>query len=460
MATRLTGDAITVAVATCGRPASLARCLQALATGTTLPHETIVVDQAPSPITRRIVEQCGIEEVRYLEQPRLGLSAARNLALAVASGDVLATTDDDCAPDPGWVMALAAAFERDPKPAAVTGAVLPLGEQPPGTHAIALRTSAVAEDYRGRVPPWVAGSGNNFAARRDVLRRHGGWDERLGTGSPGQAAEDAEILYRILRGGEIVRYEPAAVVRHEWQTRARRLATRSSYAHGAAAMCGLWLRHGDMFAVRMLAAYAKDHLGALAGAARRLDREAMAEHLRALVGLAGGLIYGLGTRAGERRGYAYRLTAMDLAATRALGPSPQASALASRSDSSTPAEPGLHGVTRLSIATLLITVASVVAVVADWRSPVRTVLALGFLLFAPGLAVTEMLAIREPMQRLALVTAGSLALETVVALTLLYAGAFSVNLALILLAGLILGALAVTFIRARRIPAHSPDRRF
>src|SRR5437870_10592263 len=85
VATRLTGDAITVAVATCGRPTSLARCLEALASGTTQPGETIVVDQAPSPVTRRVVEQCGIEGARYLEQPRLGTSAARNLALAVAS---------------------------------------------------------------------------------------------------------------------------------------------------------------------------------------------------------------------------------------------------------------------------------------------------------------------------------------------------------------------------------------
>lgn len=293
----MTGDAITVAVATCGRPASLARCLQALAGGTTRPRELIVVDQAPSPVTRRIVKECGIEGARHVEQPRLGASAARNLALAVASGDVLATTDDDCAPDPGWVTAVAAAFDGDPKPAAVTGAVLPLGEQPPGTHAIALRTGTRAVDYRGRMLPWIAGSGNNFSARRDVLRRHGGWDERLGPGSRAQAvAEDAELLYRILRDGEVVRYEPAAVVRHEWQTWAKRLATRSSYARGTGALCGLWFRRGDVFAVRMLAAYAKDHLMALAGAARRRDRGAAAEHMRALAGLLPGLLYGLRTR--------------------------------------------------------------------------------------------------------------------------------------------------------------------
>src|ERR1700737_1710967 len=144
-APRLPGDQITVAVATCGRPASLARCLEALAKSTTRPRETIVVDQAPSPDSRQVVEQCGIEgALIYLEQPRLGTSAARNLALPPASGVVLATIDDDCAPDPGGVSALAAAFERDPRPVAVTGPVLALGPRPPGSHAISLRTDARA----------------------------------------------------------------------------------------------------------------------------------------------------------------------------------------------------------------------------------------------------------------------------------------------------------------------------
>jgi uncharacterized membrane protein len=150
---------------------------------------------------------------------------------------------------------------------------------------------------------------------------------------------------------------------------------------------------------------------------------------------------------------------MDLDPTHSPGSPSQRSTSALRSEDPGPAETGVRSATLRSIATLLITVATVVAVVADWRSPVRSVLALGFLLFAPGLAITEMLAIREPFQRLALVTAGSLALDTVVAVTLLYAGAFSVNLALILLGALIGGALAVAVIRARRPPAESRVRR-
>ena len=65
------------------------------------------------------------------------------------------------------------------------------------------------------------------------------------------------------------------------------------YAYGTGALCGLHLRRRDGFALRILAAYAKDHLMALAGAVRRRDRGAGVEHRRALAGLLPGLLYGL-----------------------------------------------------------------------------------------------------------------------------------------------------------------------
>src|SRR5439155_17090850 len=230
---------VAVAVATCGRPDGLARCLELVTAGTAQPGELIVVDQAPSPGARRAVEACTAVPVRYVEQPRRGLSASRNLALSLATRPVLAVTDDDCAPDPGWVAAIADAVDRRPEPAAVTGPVLPLGPQPPGMHGVSFRDRADAVDFRAPAIPWATGSGANFAARTHALRAIGGWDERLGTGTPGRAAEDSDLLYRILRDGGTVRYEPAAVVRHEWQTWSRRLATRWSYGFGIGAMCGL-----------------------------------------------------------------------------------------------------------------------------------------------------------------------------------------------------------------------------
>jgi len=163
-------------------------------------------------------------------------------------------------------------------------------------HAVSQRTSLVTCDHRGRVLPWQAGSGANFAASTAILKRHGGWDERLGVGSPGQAAEDADLLYRLLRGGALVRYAPEAIVAHDWQTLEQRLRSRSTYGFGVGALCGLSLRARDPYAVRMLAAYARMHAGRLAGAARRRDRDLAGEHARALAALAPGVAYGLRTR--------------------------------------------------------------------------------------------------------------------------------------------------------------------
>lgn len=285
--------ALTVAVASCGRPAGLERCLAALAEQDEPPAEVIVVDQQPSPQARAALEGSGLGSARYLEQERRGLSASRNLALEAAGEAILAVTDDDCVPDRGWTRAVMAAFARVPAPGAVTGPVLPLGEPPPGAHAISLRESEVAVDHHGRMQPWGVGSGGNFAAPVPLLRDLGGWDERLGAGSRGMAAEDADLLYRLLRSGSVVRYEPGAVVRHAWQTRERRLATRWSYGYGIGAMCGLWLARREGYALRMLAGYARLHVRPLLIALARRDRDGFGQHGRALASLAPGIVYGL-----------------------------------------------------------------------------------------------------------------------------------------------------------------------
>jgi GT2 family glycosyltransferase len=290
--------AVTVGVATCGRPEGLARCLTALAGQLSRPAQVLVVDQDPSDAAREAVALSALSGVRYLEQPRAGLSASRNLALDVATEPLLAVTDDDCAPDPGWLTAVTAALERAPGPDAVTGPILALGERPPGTYPVSLRESRVGVDHVGRVQPWVVGSGANFCAPVGLLRGLGGWDERLGAGSPGQAAEDSELILRLLDAGGTIRYDPEAVVRHEWQTREQRVASRWSYGYGIGAMCGLRLAGRDRFALRMLAGYARLHVRPLLGALKRGDRELVSEHARALGSVAPGLLYGL--RAADR----------------------------------------------------------------------------------------------------------------------------------------------------------------
>ena len=83
----------------------------------------------------------------------------------------------------------------------------------------------------------------------------------------------------------------------------------------------------------------------------------------------------------------------------------------------------------------------------DWRSPLRVALTFAFLLFGPGLAVAELLSVRDVAQRLALATGLSLAIETLVGLVLLYAGAYSAALTLAIVLALSAGVLAAAFAR-------------
>jgi len=281
---------VTVAVATLDRPDSLARCLDALAAGEAPPAEILVVDQGSDDRTRVVAEARGAVWIR---QERWGLAASRNLALSRASCPVVAVTDDDCVPSPGWVAALQRTFRSPDAPDAVTGPVLPLGPETPGLYAVSSRTRREPGEFQGRVLPWLVGTGANFALRREWIGRAGGYDDRLGAGSAGGAGEDMDLLYRLLRRGARIRYEPEALVYHERQPLERRLATRSSYGRGIGACCGLWLRGGDLHALGVLGRWLALRGALLARALRRGRWDSAREERLVLRGTLAGLLYGL-----------------------------------------------------------------------------------------------------------------------------------------------------------------------
>jgi GT2 family glycosyltransferase len=61
----------------------------------------------------------------------------------------------------------------------------------------------------------VFGTGANLAFRRDAIRAIGGFDESLGAGSPAGGGEDLDAFVRLLRSGQALSYEPAALVWHD-----------------------------------------------------------------------------------------------------------------------------------------------------------------------------------------------------------------------------------------------------
>jgi uncharacterized membrane protein len=86
----------------------------------------------------------------------------------------------------------------------------------------------------------------------------------------------------------------------------------------------------------------------------------------------------------------------------------------------------------------------------DWRSPVRTIIAVAFVLLAPGLAAAEHLPGRDLAWRLAIAPAAGLAAATLIATGLFYAGLYTPGATLVLLALLTVALLGTAASRRRR----------
>ncbi len=286
---------LSVAIATLDRPDGLARCLDALLAGDVLPAEILVVDQGSDDATPSVVEERRTDTtpITYVRQGRRGLAASRNAAVAHACYPAIAITDDDCVPDRRWIATIDRTFAAPDAPDAISGRVLPLGPDVPGLYPVSLREGAVRVDFRGKAVPWLVGTGGNFAVTRAWCARVGGYNEGLGVGSPGKAAEDIDMLYRLLRTGAYIRYEPDAVVYHERQSAARRLASRATYGYGIGAFCGMWLRRGDLYALRMCGSWLRSQSWELAAAMRRRRWREIYERTLSLRGMVCGLAHGV-----------------------------------------------------------------------------------------------------------------------------------------------------------------------
>jgi GT2 family glycosyltransferase len=216
---------ISVVVCTRNRPDHLENCLSAIEALSPAPYEVVVVDNDPgSGQTRPVVERH--PTVRYVEEDRGGLSAARNAGIQAAKGDVVAFTDDDVIVHSAWIRAIGDAF-ADRTAMAMTGLVLPAELSTPAQFAFQTDVIGARGEYRPidfdeaffratrRVgaPVWRLGAGANMAFRREVFERVGRFDERLGAGASG-CSEDSELWYRLLADGYRCRYWPEAVVLH------------------------------------------------------------------------------------------------------------------------------------------------------------------------------------------------------------------------------------------------------
>jgi glycosyltransferase involved in cell wall biosynthesis len=223
-------QSVSVVICTRDRPADLARCLASIPQQTRPPDQVIVVDNCS--IGSEVEAVCRIAGVEYIYEGRPGLDIARNTGAALATGDIVAYTDDDVVLHPHWLECLVDAFDH-PTILAVTGLVLPAELLTPaqwhferhwsfgrGFHRIDFDEKFFSRDKFHVAEVWKIGAGASMAFRKSVFQDIGRFDERLDVGAAG-CSGDSEFWYQVLRAGGVCRYEPSAVAFHyhrrEWE---------------------------------------------------------------------------------------------------------------------------------------------------------------------------------------------------------------------------------------------------
>ena len=190
--------------------------------------EILIVDNGSSDRTMAVVADYALAHptlpLRLLtEHERRGSYAARNTGVASAQGSILAFTDGDCRPVPGWLSAGVAALDSSGAEQ-VGGAIefLFAAAKPNAWEhldsLIFLRQEQYVREYG-----WSATA--NLFTRADALAKVGGFRDDL------QSGGDAEFGLRMKAAGFRIVYSAEAAIRHEARnshhevtTKARRIA--------------------------------------------------------------------------------------------------------------------------------------------------------------------------------------------------------------------------------------------
>jgi len=235
------------------------RCLRALATQTIYSSlELIIVDDGSTDATSEVGRSYAATVVRHATN--LGLAAARNSGLALASAPVVAFLDDDCEPEPVWAEQLLAGYQEGVL--GVGGPIIP-ATRPGFTFGYLKRNNplkpqeqnlAKSDDIRYRLGlylrrQWASAekmsqrevysfAGANMSFLRQALIHVGQFDERFRFGG-----EELDLCMRMRRAfpSDQLRFIPQAQVVHHFKPSVRDALRRSrAYGRGSARLYRKW----------------------------------------------------------------------------------------------------------------------------------------------------------------------------------------------------------------------------
>jgi glycosyltransferase involved in cell wall biosynthesis len=198
--------------------------------------EIVVVVDGNEPLYERIQADYGDDEelILHCNEENVGLSASRNNALELVTGDVVALIDDDAVADERWVEELVSVYEERDAIAA-GGKMTPLW--------VAGKPEFLPEEFywlvgvthRGFAEPGeeVRNTfGSNISFKTEIMRELGGFESQVGRqGEKNLQAHETEFCARMREEyGKGVIYNPEAKVGHkvfEWRTDKQWLLERS-----------------------------------------------------------------------------------------------------------------------------------------------------------------------------------------------------------------------------------------
>ncbi|WP_420381941.1 glycosyltransferase [Novosphingobium sp.] len=186
---------ISVIIPAYNEEAYLPACLDAVMLHVAgLALEVIVVDNNSTDGTRAVVER--YPGVKYVAEPVKGITRARQRGFLTATGDILAYVDADTRPPAGWIEQIVAQFGARPGLACLSG--------PYSFYDLSGFRNAMSSGWFVAARPLYLLTGymmvgGNFAIRRDVLEKMGGFDSSIEF-----YGEDVDIGKRARKHGKVL----------------------------------------------------------------------------------------------------------------------------------------------------------------------------------------------------------------------------------------------------------------
>jgi glycosyltransferase involved in cell wall biosynthesis len=185
--------------------------------------ELLIVDNNSSDFTKRTIEEfINKLPIKYIFEPKQGISYAKNAGLQHAIGKLVIFTDDDVIPCENWLKTYWQEYLLEPNGLFWGGPVISDFEIPPlDMNLISLGPPSVKGLNWGEKKRELNLNefflGANWAAPTEVVKNIGGFNIELGLNAiPGKffAGEETELMERLKNKGLKPTYIPDCSIRH------------------------------------------------------------------------------------------------------------------------------------------------------------------------------------------------------------------------------------------------------